>query len=271
MHLSKEYFNHDIFRKIDFFIESYDYLSTSASSYIQRGLSSITNTDSIIYSSLKGTLESIKYILNNGRINDAFALVRKYYEGIIIDIYKSVYIIEKHDIFKSLYVEQIEKWFKGEDKLPEYKNMIKYLNRVQILNDIRQFYDIQSDGYYNKIKEKCNANLHYNKFTYMLLNNSDYYLKGRETYLSLMLTCISSIFEFHIACIFILHTEYLTSSDYVDCLDCGIQPIENSQHWISPFGEELFNELWKNKETVAQYIKSSTYLVFSDEKTTPNP
>ena len=51
----------------------------------------------------------------------------------------------------------------------------------------------------------------------------------------------------------------------------GIQPIENSQYWISPFGEELFNELWKNKQTVAQYIKSSTYLVFSDEKATPNP
>ena len=265
MQLSKEYINHIIFNKIDYFAENYEYLSTSASNHIQSGLSSITNIDSIIYSSLQGTLESIKLLLKNGRINDAFALVRKYYEGIIIDVYKSVYIIEKHDIFKSLYVEQIEKWFKGDDKLPEYKNMIKYLNRVQILNGIRQFYDIQSNGYYNSIKEKCNANLHYNKFAYMLLNNSDYYFEGRERYLSSILTCISSIFEFHIACIFILHTEYLTASDYVDCLDFGIQPIDGSQNWISPFGEALFNELWKNKPMFAQYIKSNTYLVFSDE------
>lgn len=265
MQLSEKYINHKIFSRIDFFTENYEYLSTSASSYIQRGLSSVTSIDSIIYSSLKGTLESIKLLLNNGRINDAFALVRKYYEGIIIDIYKSVYIIEKHDIFKSLYVKQIEKWFKGEDKLPEYKNMIKFLNRVQILDGIRQFYDIQSDGYYNKIKEICNANLHYNKFAYMLVNNGDYYLGSRESYLSSILTCISSIFEFHIACIFILHTEYLTSSNYVDCLECGVEPIECSQNWISSFGEDLFNELWKNKQPVAQYIKSSTYLVFSDE------
>lgn len=99
----------------------------------------------------------------------------------------------------------------------------------------------------------------------MLVNNGDYYLKGRESYLSSILTYISSIFEFHIACIFILQTEYLTSSNYVDCLECGVESIEGSQNWISSFGEDLFNELWKNKQPVAQYIKSSTYLVFSDE------
>ena len=265
MQLSQKYFGHDIFNKIDYLTECYENLSIVSSSHIQRGVSSITNIDCVIYSSLKGTLASIQILLKEGYINDAFALVRKYYEGVIIDIYKSVYIESKYNIFQSLYVEQIEKWYRGEKELPQYKNMIKFLNRTPALKGIRQFYDIQTEGYYSKIKQKCNENLHYNKFSYMLLNDKDSYIKNREMYLSSILIYLTSIFEFHIACIFILHTEYFTASDYIDCLECGIKPTQDSQYWISSFGEELFYELWGEKQNIGEYIKGNTYLVFSDE------
>lgn len=264
MNITESYKKHRIFNEIDFMMESYEFISTSSSSFFQDGVSATANIDSIIYSSLKNTLESIKTLLEIGKINDGFGLVRKYFEGVIIDVYKTVYIREKYDFFKTPYADMIEKWYKGEKSLPPYKNMISYLNRAKSLDNIRQYFDISENGYYNGIKDKCNDNLHYNKFVYMLLNNSDYYFKGRESYLSLILSCIANIFELHIACIFLLHPEYLTSTDYIDSLECGETPIEGSQNWVSPFGENLFNKLWKNKPEIAKCIKDNTFLIFED-------
>lgn len=59
------------------------------------------NIDSI----LKNTLESIKTLIETGKINDGFGLVRKYFEGVIIDIYKTVYLREKYDFSKTRYVD----------------------------------------------------------------------------------------------------------------------------------------------------------------------
>ena len=262
---AKKYQNHSVFKLINEISENYNFFSYSSFNHLNLHLSLTTNIDSIIFSSLKGTLNSINDILKVGRINDAFSLLRKYYEGVIIDIYKSAYIKEKYTNLSFDYAEQIEKWCKGEKELPQYSKMIKYLQRVKCLEKIRPFYDIQEKGFYDKIKMKCNENLHYNKLGYMLLNNSDYYVENREQYLTLIHKYISAIFEFHMACLFILHPEYWIASDYIDALECGCTPKENSQYWISPAGQQMFNKLWGNKPQIAELLKKESNIIFEEE------
>lgn len=266
--LTDEYKKHSIYSVINEICENYTFFSYTCFSYVNSHISSLTNIDSIIYSSLKETLKSIKYLLKVGRINDAYALLRKYHEGVIIDIYKSAYIKEKYDNLPFDYATQIEKWYKGKNNLPKYEQMIKYLQRVKCLEIIRPFYDIQANGFYDKIKIKCNENLHYNKLFYMFLNNSEYYIENRVKYLTNIETFINAIFEFHMACMFVLHQEYWLASDYVDALDCGCMPEENSQYWISSKGQKIFDKLWKDKPIIAKSLKSISYIIFEDEMNT---
>ena len=259
------YLNHEIFLEIKSLCESYESLSFRSSSFIQGGTSAILGIDHIIFTSLKGTLASIGLVLKEGYINDGYAIVRKYYEGVILDIYKSVYLLENYNPMESFYVDKIENWFKGEKSFPEYKMMIKYLQETDWLIDVRKYYDLTQGGHYNSIKTICNKNMHYNKLSYMLLNNPDYYVSNRNGHLNSILKSIMAIFELHWACLFVLHPEYMTSCNYVNSLECGETPVENSQYWIASFAEDVFHKLWDKKIEVADYIKQKTELIFSSE------
>ena len=62
------------------------------------GTKAILNIDTYIFSSIQGTVDSIKTILTNGRINDSYALLRKYYDSTIINIYSSLYLQDNHSL-----------------------------------------------------------------------------------------------------------------------------------------------------------------------------
>jgi len=87
------------------------------------GTDAILNIDTYTYSSIQGTIESTNATLKIGRINDAFSLLRKYYDSIVINVYSNLYLKDKF----SLVVEKINHWLKGRAKLPEYKIMSQYL------------------------------------------------------------------------------------------------------------------------------------------------
>lgn len=90
--LGEEYLNHFIFNEIDEYIGFYFRLSHSISQWVPIGTSAITNLDTYVFSSIKGTLESINLILERGRINDSFALLRKYFDATMINIYSNLFL-----------------------------------------------------------------------------------------------------------------------------------------------------------------------------------
>lgn len=51
----------------------------------------------------------------------------------------------------------------------------------------------------------------------------------------------------------------MMSSDYIDCLDMGIQPEEDSQYWVANFIQEIFDKVIKTKRyDIAEEIKRHT-------------
>lgn len=49
------------------------------------------------------------------------------------------------------------------------------------------------------------------------------------------------------------------SSDYVDSLECGLTPVEDSQYWVAPFIREIFDKVFKiNRPDIAETIKIKT-------------
>ena len=125
----QEYQNHLVFTDLDQYIGFYDSLADSIFQFMSCGTSSIGNIDTYSFLSMRGTLSSIRTVLENGQINDAYALLRKFYDSSIITIYTNLYL-EEHFSVKNFIVEKIDNWLKGREELPEYRIMSSYIRNA---------------------------------------------------------------------------------------------------------------------------------------------
>jgi len=252
----KEYAEHAIFQDLKDYADFYDSISMSVISFPTIGTSAICSMDTYIFSSIKGTVNSITEILAKGRINDAYALLRKYYDSAIINIYSNLYLKDNVNI-ETFVVKKINDWLHGKEKLPEFRIMSQYIKNSEKLNDINTC--LYSDKRYKAIRGRCNDHTHYNFFNNLLLNDNDIYLKDRLESLNELSNDIKDIFILHVAYIFFINDHYMMSSDYIDHLDCGMTPEENSQYWVAPYIQKTFDKTIKvNRSDLARVIKNKT-------------
>ena len=93
-------------------MEFYDSISMSCFSFVSTGTHGITNYASYVYSAIEGTLDSITILLKNGRINDAYTLIRKLFDDILLEIYMDVTLKDKISI-DNFFVEEVNEWIHG--------------------------------------------------------------------------------------------------------------------------------------------------------------
>jgi hypothetical protein len=256
--LGKEYSEHPIFTQLDYYADFYDSLSFSIMGFVSMGTTAITNIDTYTYSSMKGTIESIKDVLRKGKINDAYSLLRKYYDSTVINVYASLYLQDNQNI-ENFIVYQIDNWLKGIETIPEYRIISKYIKDSPKLSAINNL--LQRDDRYKKIRNRCNDHTHYNFYQHYLLNDNNIYNPNRTKYLAIFAKDIETIFIQHLIYTFYLNDHYMVSSDYMDSIEMGMQPEEDSQYWVAPFVQEVFNKIIKLKRyDLAEVIKQHTMM-----------
>jgi hypothetical protein len=254
--LGKEYIEHSIFEQLKYYSSFYDFLSFSIMGCLSRGTKNILNLDTYTYTSIKGTIDSITEILSKGRINDAYALLRKYYDSTIINVYTNLYLMENFSI-DNFIVEKIDNWVQGTETIPEYRVISKYIKDSQKVTSINKL--LSRDDRYKKIRDRCNNNTHYNFYSNVLLNDNQIYNPNRVKWLNVFSKDIEAIFIQHFAYVFYINEHYMMSSDYRDCLDMGMQPEEDSQYWVASFVQEIFDKIIKPKRyDIAEEIKKNT-------------
>lgn len=128
----KAYTEHRIFTELERYAEFYERLAMSVFSFPTIGTKSICSIDTYVYSSMQGTVESIKAILLAGRINDAYALLRKYHDSAVINVYSNLYLQDNFSI-DNFVVEKIHNWLQGKEKLPEHRVMSQYIKASDTL------------------------------------------------------------------------------------------------------------------------------------------
>ena len=253
---TEEYQKHVVFSELNKYIDFYEGLSHTVFGFLATGTNAILNFESYIFSSIKGTLESIFLILKDGKINDSYALLRKYYDSAMINIYSNLYL-DDHVSIENFIVEKIDNWLKGTDQLPEFRVMSNYIRESSKILEINNL--LYSDGRYKKIRDRCNDNTHYNFFYNMLYNDSEIYLEHRIKFLTRFSIDIKDIFILHVAYLFHIRDHYMTSSDYVDALECGIEPKLDSQYWVAPYVQQIFDEIiTKNRPDIVESIKKNS-------------
>ncbi|MFW5490155.1 MAG: hypothetical protein ACNI3A_17325 [Desulfovibrio sp.] len=257
MHVtSLEYKNHQVFYDLEKYTVFYKQWALSVFRWVSPGTQSIANIDSYTFSSLAGTIDSIHKTLKNGRINDAWALVRKYSDSVIINIYSNIYL-DHHFSVENLVVDQINNWINGHSKLPGIKDMSQYILQC---SDMKKANEVLIGSYktYKAIRDRCNDHLHYNYYKHILLNDNEIYIEKRCSLLDQVMHDIKYLFFLHFSYISYIKEHYLSSNDYVDYLEFGEIPPENSQYWVAPFIQEMFEELSKYRPEVANFIREHT-------------
>ena len=70
---------------------------------------------------------------------------------------------------------------------------------------------------------------------------------------------LENLLILHLSYLFYLKDQYMLSSDYVDSMDLGLTPEEDSQYLVAPFIQEIFDKvIKKNRMDLALEIKSHT-------------
>ncbi len=254
---TKDYQQHKVFKQIDEYLEFYNALSFSMMNWMAGGTRAI-NFETYIFSSLEGTLQSIKAILENGRINDAFALLRKYYDGIIIHTYASQYLQDKFCI-EEIIVKKIDDWLNGSQKIPAFKEMNEYIKKSEKLSAVNEL--LYADDKYNKIRVRCNSHVHYNFFQFMFLNDAEVYNDDRVLYLDMLSQDLKHIFIMHFIYTFTINDHYMSSSDYLDHLEMGHTPQDGLQYLVAPFIQDTFtNIIQKYRPDLARIMKGTTVM-----------
>ncbi|OCH29854.1 hypothetical protein A6E13_19635 [Aliivibrio fischeri] len=239
-----KYVNNEIFTELKYYADFYEYLSDSVMCFPTSGTSAIMNIDTYVFMSIKGTIESINLVLKDGQLNDAYALLRKFYDSVLINSYVNLYINDHAD--KSvMYVQKINDWLKGKEALPRMGEMTKYLNNSSKLVELNKLID--ADDRYKSIRKRCNDNMHYNYFSLLMMNEGKVYMKERYQHLLQLKQDIKDVFLLNIIYMFIINDYYMLSSDYVDYLEAGMTPPEDSQYWVAPFIQEMVDNFLKTE------------------------
>jgi hypothetical protein len=256
MIIDSTYQEHQVFTQLSEYAGFYKSLSFSIFGFVTKGTKAICNIDSYVYSSIQCTLESIKDILIKGRINDSYALLRKYYDSTIINVYSNLYLDDNFSL-ENFVVEKIDNWIKGKEQLPEYRVMSQYIRKSKKLSQINKL--LYRDNTYKSIRDRCNDHTHYNFYQNMLINDNELYLNNRLDALNTFSKDLANIFILHFSYLFYLNDHYMMSSDYVDSLECGITPEEGSQYNVAPFVQKIFDDVIKrNRMDLAEEIKKNT-------------
>ncbi|MEW6520652.1 MAG: hypothetical protein AB1461_14700 [Thermodesulfobacteriota bacterium] len=249
----EEYQKHTVFADLELYAAFYESLAHSVFGFVSLGTRAIYNIDSYLFSSVQGTLASIQAILRDGRINDAYALLRKYYDSAIINIYTGLYL-EDHVNIDNFVVKQIDRWVQGKDRLPEFRIMSQYIRESPRVAPITTL--LFTGDRYKRLRGRCNDHTHYNFYRNVLLNDKEILLEGRRQALEEFANDLRDVLILHVSYMFFANGHYMMSSDYLDCLEWGMTPEPDSQYWVAPFVQEIFDQaVKKSRPDIAATIK----------------
>ena len=244
---------HSIHHDLNEFIEFYDGLSFTVMNFLPLGTKALFNFDTYIYEAMKGTLESILVLVQNGRINDAYALLRKFFDISLINVYVNLYLKREYTVDKFV-VEKVQNWLSGQEKIPEYKVIRSYIAS----SELKYIQKELSKFPYREIRERCNDHMHYNFFNNLMMN-THVFGSEKNKKLDLFSKDIRYVVLLNISYIFYLNPHYMSSGDIFDYLDSYSDIPEEMQYQVAPYIQNIFKILIdKEAVSIGQMIRKNT-------------
>ncbi len=262
----EKYQKNPIFATIDELIEFYQFLSGSDNSTTIMVAKGPVNYNYEIYLSMANTLDSIKQLLKLGRLSDSLTLIRKYNDAVILHIYTLTCCEKEENGFLnenfSLYNNVINEWVNGrkvliekkkeEDKEQAYLAAIKEWNKELfglLINN-------KSKLVYGNLRSIENDNVHHNNWNAFRIN--DPHIRDFPLSLSLLTEAndaIKLVFIIHFSYLILTKSTAMYSCDYIDALEEGMIPDENTRDCAASIIREMFEKyIEKHSKELADYL-----------------
>ena len=247
------YQKHPVFELIEHMKDYYDGVSDTCFHFIPEGTLGVGNYASYVYLSLYSTLESIRMLLKSGHINDAFVLIRKLFDTVLVEIYFDVVRKDQFDWIESFVVKDVDEWLKGKYRIPRTEKILYVLKNSPSTKDLYPFFGWETS--LKKNRELLDNSVHANHYSSILWNCPSVHIDDRERQLKNASIVLDQIMLIHMSFVFYLNGHYMMASDHVDFLDMGMTPPEGSEYWLANYAQKAFDEFIKPHERLAAFIK----------------
>lgn len=259
--VSAEFKQHRIHGEMDQSAEFYEILGDLVSGGVSMTWAFIGNIDTQFFAALSGTIESMKAVLQVGRVADAYTLLRRFREAGLLQLYFMVRIAERKERFADiswdldgedflaqlerealdgLWVTEIEDWLTGQARSPAVRCLSKKIKESPACKQLNSLFD---GGLYKQIVDRLNDHVHTNFFLNLRTNDLSASFELQMTMLEMFAHDFRHIVIQHVAYVFSFHGEYMASSDFVDHLELGLEPPIDSQYSVAPFIQKMFDDI----------------------------
>lgn len=249
----KAYQCHGVFELIDHMIAFYEGLWDTSYSFVPNGTMTVGNYSSNIYLSIRGTLNGIRTLLKEGYIADAFVLIRKLFDTVLVEIYLNVVREDQFDWMESLVVPDVDEWLRHQKRIPNVDKILNALKKSETTKDLYPWFGW--DSYLKNNRMLLDSHVHTNSYYSILLNCPEICLSDREKQLNNAAIILKEIMLVHISFTFYMNGPYMMASDYMDYCDMNMTPLEGSECWLASYAQNAFDEFIKPHVGLASFIK----------------
>jgi hypothetical protein len=237
------------------------------------------------------TLRSIKLCCSIGSFSDANTLIRKLRDDLIQYIY-ILNIIKEQKIFTedslkelrtdnpenfansflnlrfnnilTLDEQAVSAWFGNTvSDLPrptkrklEFENYMEVLKKNENISQILSDYNLQE--YWDVLRTTLNNYVHNNGTEFSTQNFVSVNDKNLGTHLEDTNIRASYVSSFFLVLLLMVESSLISSTDYIDHLDGGLEPPENSQYFIANFIQDFIDtKVIKLHPALKQYLKEN--------------
>lgn len=249
-----------------------------------------TLNNSLIDSSIQ-TLKSIKLCCSIGSFSDANTLIRKLRDDLIQYVFilsvinsRKPFIEESIKKFDTSNIEEftnsllnlqfndvltedeqavLARFTNSVSDLPrnirkklEFENYMKVLKQNYDINKILTDYNLQE--YWEILRKRLNNYMHSNGESFSSQNLISSESKSLETHFKNINIRTSYISSFFLVLILMTESSLISSTDYLDHLECNLEPPENSQYLIAGFVQDFIDlKVSKLHPELKQYLKDN--------------
>ncbi|WP_206458886.1 hypothetical protein [Anaerovorax sp. IOR16] len=221
--------------------------------------------------SLQGIITSVELTAGNiitcceyGCMADANSLLRKYRDDLFFYLYIVVFDSnQKPEItYNATEMEDnISQWIQNGLNSLYIQDVLKAVGTSPQLKKAVTAYKLQKS--FNGIGERLNNFVHGNGFAYYNRNINAYKADELQYNMKILVNDMKYITVTFLILLILCSPLSVMSTDYIDYLDCGDTPPEDSQYWVAPFVEHfILNNINLIDENCYNYLKENTSMQF---------
>ena len=219
-----------------------------------------------IITSVELTVGSIISCCECACIADAHTLLRKYRDDLFFYLYVALFSEEEKgcDSKRTAVMEQnIIRWLDGKLSDLRIQEVLKAIGTSKQLKEAVNKYSLHKS--FNQIGDRLNNFVHGNGMLFYNRNINTYRVGELDRDFQSLVSDMKYITITYLFLLILCSPGFVMAFDYIDAIDCGCTPHQDSIYWVAPFVEKF---LKANIDLIDmncyQFLKDRSVMQFSD-------